>query len=1018
MSGNPAEINFSEPSQSVITDILHTSFNWFRGQPWTDGANPGHPYEHPNFGPHLRRLGYAPGDPTLVSQADIMTYTTHWDDQLNEAYLEAQTFMKSADPRLFTQGINSFSPDQLKDVVNASWSHVCATNFLKPDAVNHPLLSKESLGSFFGAESRLADVRDSDVRQFLKHYNSSFEQLDDPPPAGGFPDSGFWPSPTSHSDNSRTEFLMPFLNQTDLCNPSILRALALNRFTNPPRAFSRADWEGSHLARASKRCVPYYCDNCFLGFPTTDLVRRSRALRTNSTEFAKHSIVFSAPSGEETKAELFESLRAKGILFDWGEGIMVLIIQTAILRFLINVARRIQDQLQALGPERTRFTGPVISWTSIPTDYLTFDEKSTGLLFTDQFFPFFTESSRWCDRFDKMLDSRLESARQHLKNLWHDPFYFRNQIRFQFNQHYGRVSAAQSGGQRFVQTPAAISSQLAGLDLQSGSAVTEGILPHIIETDIDAKKALANDLIRRVIRWALFQVEAYQVLKTKLIRLRDVERRSTNVDLNAKDRSLRLKGEALEAWVDLGHHARAVADIHIEHLIANGGVIAAGEFRPSFRRDTTWQDLKAQAPRNEWLLPRHVGQDNRILFTQTSGFDSEDGPQDSRGAIRAGFESEYTISCLSLPKLLQSLCSSLKEDAVGLGTMAQADYDTILWAGLLSQRMESLQPFDGYLANATTREALGRRSSALLFMSFYADFPFENFVKHDDLRLVHWFLGITYNPHSTETHERDPSLVHQWLAGFWEVINDALGRKNGFAPSNEMCVDPPRHHQEPDGVPRRPKTRLVRPYRVSKSGTRDIRPQRVLRYLGEVKTQHPQSFKEPKFTVDRFLGRITTIAPACYREPGGGSSNTASHNAITMRLAETEAQEQADADADLEAFTKRLNSGDRSNVIPRAQWKTAEFLYKKAPGTIRWCDFKRFLVALGFRIVSGQTGSLVHVYPDRCPFPYQPGEFARLTFHRKHREPEELNDPERRNYRELLEYHFGLTWENLQKYYR
>nr|XP_036577102.1 uncharacterized protein CTRU02_12997 [Colletotrichum truncatum]KAF6783981.1 hypothetical protein CTRU02_12997 [Colletotrichum truncatum] len=125
---------------------------------------------------------------------------------------------------------------------------------------------------------------------------------------------------------------------------------------------------------------------------------------------------------------------------------------------------------------------------------------------------------------------------------------------------------------------------------------------HIKNTDIDDKKALVNDLVRRVVQKAISQIKTRQCLVDEFATLRNVAE-SQGVLLDEQDEIPNLQGAVRSASVDLRFDARWIAERHVRHLIHHGGLAANKSVRYHFLPKTRWINMISQTLADGWFLP-------------------------------------------------------------------------------------------------------------------------------------------------------------------------------------------------------------------------------------------------------------------------------------------------------------------------------------------------------------------------------------------------------------------------------
>ncbi|KAF9880232.1 hypothetical protein CkaCkLH20_02186 [Colletotrichum karsti] len=773
--GSSGEAPGQRSLEPAYMDRSYTSMHWFKGEPWT---RPGQdlPYQHRNQRQQLLRLDV--GHPDLIpidKKSEAQSLTASMAQRVQEAWDDAQNLIASNfNVNFITAPLDWFTPDELKEFVEASWMEV--TN-----------------------GGQLPNVRNIDVREFIRLYKTSdvFTEAVEAPNSLADEDCDDYKIDYWHllfrkdrlpdEEHRRRFFMFQFLNKEDLSTPELLRCLILNRITNHPRNFARADWEGCHLGFASKISLNQQCDNWFMGFPTEE-ERNIGSNASRSEYYSGYPIVFKDPTEHDTGSGLFDHLRKTGRIVSWGEGMVVLEVQALTLKFVVAIAKRIRDDVERRRRNALDLNGNGVSrhlliwrahtWKTIPKEMLTFDVRGTDLVACHQFFPPAAAIVPWDEEFTTILKERVELAEQTIFNLWHDPFFFQRCIHDQLRQHYGHVVEDQIRGH--------------------GNP-----LLHITNSDIDAKKALVNDLIRRVVRWAAFNLEMWRCLAEKLQALREMAK-SHGVRLDKWNPDLSQPGGIRDSWIDLGFHARWFAERHAIHAADHGGFLSAGSLRSYFKRISSWEIMKPPVPGDDWALPKDFFMKIGFVVdgTRNDTVDVKDPEHTNNGAdqtavsallMHVGLKNANTMGCIGLHKLIQAMRFDRHNahSSLRIPPMVSDDYDNLFWTGLLSLRMEAIRPFSDSIAKQTFRTNKHNVGNIGAFFKEYDQFPFEQHVDENTLRLVHWSLGVTYSPFSALKLNRPAGLVQNWLQDFWVQIICWL--ESGSAKS---CTPPARSYRD------------------------------------------------------------------------------------------------------------------------------------------------------------------------------------------------------------------------------
>ncbi|OHE92693.1 hypothetical protein CORC01_12027 [Colletotrichum orchidophilum] len=1049
-------------------DKLYLSPNWLRGGPWNTPYER-QPYHHKNPSQFLKDIGFRQpiGERHSVEERQSNRKFTFTDVLVNPA--SANDFTKRITAALFTarqKFMRLRGQVNVKVILDLLQDQPSLTSAdLRPivnEAYRVALVGDSNLRTAFGINSKPPRHRSADLEEYYRLFqefmtcvyqrggakvvfeNATYKT--DP-----FHDSGR--NDREQNDEERIDeerkykerncrtFLLPFLNQHDLSNPRLLGHLILNRSKYHPSAFALADWEALHLGRASKLFHPKFADSSFIGILTPSEAHEYRLMQTDpDPDFYiehKHILVGANAELDYVQHPLFITLREQGRLFGWGEGIHFLLTQVMLYRLLYGITKAIAIRSGQAGEEVSSGisvagdTRLIKAWVSAACPNKIFDLEKEGIVEYGVYIPPAFLTSDWCDDFKAKFTQQLEVSKHHLKSLWHDPFYFQNCITEQFHQHYGHVPEER-------QTSVPSSPRTAAL-----TAANDGRFPHFDARDIDAKKNLLNDLIRRVARWALFEVEMWQCLLDKLDVLCDLAR-TKGVPLRFSNYSTRIQipdEEVREAWVDLGFHARWFVERRINHVVDHGGLVAAEEVRPYFRRDTTWSSL--QAGKEKWKLPKaYAG--TKINFTQTMDvkWDTQNVEMDTENArlntendkmdigneemdevdpenltehlwwsiknLQVGLASNFSIGTIGLPKLIQALHTKLDErhEALGVQSTVTKDYKGIYLTGLLCHQMQLMHPFGKDLLVPEGRNERRRESPIGPFLINYDDVPFEELVGEKTLRYVQWLLGIVYKPYGDKHYSRTSRLAQKWVRDFWRELCNGLANSD-----KEFKAKKYQNTAGGGGGNGTQRQRISKPVKP-----RSCRPPALQRYLGAY-AKEKRKMEENMFRCRKICGEIMNPAPPGHLEPPESDPSVPfwmePPEAVKRIILQMEGTS-VTGNRKVDEMSREGGSSRVAGRLKRTVWETMEKIYRRRIGPVGRKDVYDLVSAFGFGVDSRKAGSRESfMWTDRSQFP-EPSKKS-ITIHMPH-DTADLKDNQRRSIRDAFE-ELGITEDAIRKYY-
>ncbi|KAF6826051.1 hypothetical protein CPLU01_09884 [Colletotrichum plurivorum] len=691
-----------EYREPLWLDKLHMSPNWFTGKPWTESINPwtnfesNRPYKHSDFRALLLDLGHSEHSLNLAIQdhSNAQRWTERLSSEVHSAWEEVRRLRTSTNVKVnvITQQLQEFDADRLRSVINDSWHEVTRpAQGQIPTTLSGPEISEVDFRVIInmligvGEGVALPVSRHAEVEEYFQLFDVTKSRTSK---FGGEPfyqNADIVGQITKENYlQKRKTFLLPFLNQQDLSNPELLRCLILNRVLKHPRTFARAETQLPLAAGCSRRVRTY----------------------------EDYAVVFQEPTPADAKSPLFVRLRQSGLLFGWGEGATVLVIQAITLRLVRVIMEKLMEEWTRLKMERMDLSDRLPdlgahTWENIPADRLVFNVLRTGLVNRAQFCPPSTALSPWDEEFAAILQAQSDKAKAHLKRLWHDPFFFQQQVMTQFHQHYGHI--------------------------EEGVWVSEYNVYHPLTREtIDPNLAGA---VRHAWIDLVFHARCFAELHMEHI-----------VRHGGYFAAERIRGQGAREW-------RWKKD-RPEDVIKYAN---DWKWKRENCEDMSWGedgDWNLPAGLFKWTLNYHYGD----VFE--SKFEKKDLPTKEqwwsmrtfRFAIADCLDSR---GCLGMSKLVQPIHTDIhqRHQSLGIQLTVSEDYGGIVVAGLLSDRMETIHPIADDIDDPEDWRRHLEKSP------------------EDTLRLMHWVLGVTYHPFSAQTLSRSSGLVQQWLIKFWTEIS-------------------------------------------------------------------------------------------------------------------------------------------------------------------------------------------------------------------------------------------------------
>ncbi|KAG7056181.1 hypothetical protein JMJ77_0008630 [Colletotrichum scovillei] len=994
-------------------DKVYSSLNWLPDGPWsTQEKQPKQKLRDIGFrGPIEERDATNEFLSTeLICQGDAREFEFQVIRALSKSYAAFRRLRGKVNVEVITNLLEDepFLPrDELLALVNGAY---------KATLISHPELNA------FGTHEELPHNHSADLEEYYRLFRGiETRTCENGGAQVSFKNVIYRDDPTNDTQRAYRAFLLSWMNQSDLSNPKLLAHLIINRMNCDPSAFTFADWEALHLGRASKLFLPKFVDNRFIGILTPDDVQKGiqMGLKRNAPYFFfvdDFILICHTDQRDADQDWMFEHLRKSGRLFAWADGIHLLHTQALLYRILYGVTKAIaikSGQPRGEVGAETVDNDRVDAWTEAHRPERIFYFENEGIVEYGLYMPPASLDRKWLDEFKTKFTRQLQWSKDHLRNLWLDPFYFQQCVDEQFQQHYGHVSEQPQTSVHHVPKNAAM------------AVSYQGELPHFLARDIDAKKSLINDIVRRVVQWALYEVEMWQCLVSKIDALWNLARAS-GVNLWCSEDSQRLEipddqPEVKEAWVDLGFHARWFVERRINHVVGHGGLFATETTRHLFRRDTGWPSL--QVVKDDWDLPKEYA-GIKIDFTirgresATHGdamdIDNNDMNEPdienldsptwwSIKNVHTGLTSNFSIGTIGLPKLIRALRTKLYERHAELGaqTTVTRDYEAIHLTGLLCHHMQLVHPFGQDLLDAEGRSTRRRESPVGPFLIGFDDVPFEDLVQEETLRYTQWLLGVVYKPHGDKDYGRHSLLAQLWVKSFWQELCNGLvkstkeleweeseeskdSKGSKVFKKSKKKTSPAGGGRGGGGIARHGSKRS----KVSKNAAtpRYCRPAGVQRYLAaEPPGKIDLELKRPWYDCKKICGEIMTVAPPDHREPPHWDSRL-------PKLVVVSTPE--DKEAEKKDETDKV-------VISRSVWPTIQSIWNHGVAAVDKRNIFELFSAFNFARQTMEGSRERFSWTPHSAFPEPTGangepEAASITIHLPHDASDNMRSDQRR----------------------
>ncbi|KAM0326554.1 hypothetical protein ACHAQA_006423 [Verticillium albo-atrum] len=724
------------------------------------------------------------------------------------------------------------------------------------------------------------------------------------------------------------------------------------------------------------------------------------------------------PSPEQLQLPVIEAMRERGILFGWSQGILLLQCQSAILRFLGELVSRLIEKWRLLPTQPSRVLKPLRPDDPFANDEerqgprpqpeegldhvndLRGRFRSLLQLESLHLRKFDTDKMGWhtWDNPDYRPPPTTPRHRavawreysisicKSLAELRHDPIIFQAYFAGVMDTHPGCVPESEAAASSWIakrnnkkkkkakkkrgSTGNAPGTQASSSALndddrseaedtpEDGTTDPESfrVLGHITSTDIEAKKSLVNDVLRRGIRGMVYRLEISNAIHSLFQNLADVTKKeAAKNNTTYKELESPLPGpESYSAWTALLVHLRRFAEI-LKSMVVDDGVLHSSPWvRQNFRRDISngeWESRASvgQTKVTPWALPRTFVPFDTVRFTRKIGllqrdeqalFDDLELLTHGDGAA-AGF--------VGMWRLIHAVADNVEDmsergyfDSPYTQDLLSTLHHVMRWSRLL----ETIRPLR---IDSRTYETTLKDSKHLLFFSTMDDFQFEAYVTPSNLRDVQWLLGVRY-----ADDDRPPMTIsesRQCLGPFWKEIDSWLEHGRPVA------------HAYVDGL-----SRLRNP---EKHLTIEEQKQAIREGKNDAATIAARDARQ--FVVTQICGHISTLKP----RPAAPAVTEAAPPAPAVIAAARESIEQSNKRWIIERFgggggtapgrsqlPKNTNHEEheayRAKVrtrLTQSDWVTVERTFGNSTGSVRWQDWCRLVTHMGFQM-QPQGGSI------------------------------------------------------------
>ncbi|KAH6668078.1 hypothetical protein F5X68DRAFT_249485 [Plectosphaerella plurivora] len=512
-----------EPASCM--DRLYNSLNSYRDE--VPHSQPDRStWHHDDVNEHLRRLGAGTHwpMPEVIKADEALKITEKWRHSIYDSWVQLDKLVRERFDHIAfpIRSEKTISDEALSDMIEAAWQTTTEAPLISD--VFHDTALPENLKTGLEAWSEISTGLVKDAPYPIPSYSIG------PKGTGKDKFSDF----EAYVHRHKVAFQIPALNLEQLTNRKLLIMFIVQRTVKTPPYFPLADWEAMHIGRTGRLLSAPFCDGTFMTFlrgrhpeewhETNDKWERQYVWdgRPCSWDIQQgesikklmhpaHGRVLETDERcgptKEWKFDYNLNLNQRGLVYDWGEGLLVLQAQSAIYRFCLELCRLAEKYSMKTPPLMVPMlpgwpenkpgswdTGMDMMhkqaihrfWDWVPEDEKDGTEwrpEPPGLdirRMSDSAIYTLEEIRQWREA----SDQRIYAVGDTWPSRVPDHEIPEGQYQEGYNFHYGWIP-----------------------DGAGGKANSQDLLEHMFSTEFNAKKVIANDVIRRCLRFLIFATE-------------------------------------------------------------------------------------------------------------------------------------------------------------------------------------------------------------------------------------------------------------------------------------------------------------------------------------------------------------------------------------------------------------------------------------------------------------------------------------------------------------------------------
>ncbi|EEY22472.1 predicted protein [Verticillium alfalfae VaMs.102] len=366
-----------EERKALLTMSAMDKTGWapesFRDGPWGIADDPQHPWRHKDVPGFLGKLGYGTVHrmPEIIDERRARALGKLWRDEVWGAFLPLnENIRRDGDLIIYILANEQVLPDhEISTLLSNAWENTKRMPLYAP---------------LFGQTSVTEDAPEG-YRDYLSHWRGTVRHdckaEADPSSNSQKADKASWTRPlldvkikepqifNDFVARNMLALTIPWLHTKHLLNRHTLWRVIMDRCTAQPYDLSRIDWIASHLARSTHLAVPPYRDGWFMGFPNLEIGNKYwTSLEQISTQTIPtdarvhwHGLNIIDPGPKELRDPRFVALRDSGLVYPWGEGLLLLQCQGAISRFMENLVPSLLERLALSNEWPKKMLKPLMS---------------------------------------------------------------------------------------------------------------------------------------------------------------------------------------------------------------------------------------------------------------------------------------------------------------------------------------------------------------------------------------------------------------------------------------------------------------------------------------------------------------------------------------------------------------------------------------------------------------------------------------------------------------------------------